>query len=150
MQGYVEPEASYRSTALDIGEVAIPAGLSRSTIWGNAPLASPSPSTIFRWVARFAAGASAWWPLIVAAAQEQLAQPIFLADQPAYLARKARIPGKPEQLAMAWSLLYVLFLLTSLGGQPPRRWPYDLLRAAKCPSSLDYTRWFAKPARAPP
>lgn len=150
VQGYAEPAASYRSTALAVGRVRIPEGLSRSTVWGNVNLASPAPSTIFRWVTRFCAGARPWWPLILAMTQERLSQPISLPLCPALVAHKARTEGKQEQLRTAWPLLFVLYLLTSMGGEPARRWPYTLLRAERRPPSLDPTGWFASPARAPP
>lgn len=150
VQSYAEPRTSYRSVALEIGQVQIPEGLSGSTIWGNVKLASPVPGTIFRWVARFGTGAKAWWPLISAATQERLSQPFSLPTRPDPLALKARTAGKREQLEIIGSLLFILYLLTSLGGQPPGRWPYTLLRATRRPPSLDPTGWFALPARAPP
>lgn len=150
VQRYAEPATSYRGVALEVGQVQIPDGLSRSTIWGNLALPSPAPSTIFRWMARFAAGALAWWPLIVAAIHERLLQPVPVPDRPAHLAIKARTPAKREQLVTAWFLLHALYMLTSLGGESPRRWPYTLLRADTRPPSLDPTGWFARPARAPP
>lgn len=152
---YAEPATSYRSVALGLVGDHLPTdfglqGCGLSTMWGSGALTSPSPSTVFRWVARFAAGASVWWPPIVALTQECLAHALVLPDLPTFFARKARTPAKRQQLVTTWMLLWVLFLLTSLADEPVRTWPFTLLKAVKRPSCLEPTGWFARPGRAPP
>lgn len=152
---YLEPKASYRSVALELAGDNRPAdfgltGCGLSTMWGSGTLTSPSPSTVFRWVTQFAAGAAAWWPPIAALTQERLAHALVLPQAPAFLTRKALTPAKCEQLATTWALLWVLFLLTGLHGDPVRAWPFTMLRAEKRPPRLDPTGWFAGACRAPP
>lgn len=147
---YLEPAASYRSVAAAMLSGGLPEGLTRSTLWGNAKLSSPAPSTVFRWVARFAAGAEAWWPPVAASTQDRLPHPLTVTPAPAYLVPKARTVPKHQALATACVLLGVLLLLTSLLGEPARRWPYTLFGVWKFPPPLDRTRWFARPPRAPP
>lgn len=119
-------------------------------MWGSDKLASPSPSTVFRWVARFSGGATAWWPLIAALTQERLAHALVLPVAPVYLALKARTPTKREQLVTTWALLWVLFLLTSLRREQVHTWPFTMLRAEKRPPRLDPTGWFVGGCRTPP
>lgn len=152
---YEEPATSYRSVALKLVGDNRPAdfgltGCGLSTMWGSVKLASPSPSTVFRWVARFVAGAAAWWPPIAAQTQDLLEHAIVLPVAPAYLASKARTPTKREQLATTWTLLWVLFLLTSMRGDPVRNWPFTMLQAERRSPRLDSTGWFVLPCRAPP
>lgn len=152
---YVEPLTSYRSVALELVgdnrpvDFGLP-GCGLSTMWGNAELTSPSPSTLFRWVTRFAAGAAAWWPPIVALTQEHLAHALVLPEIPAYLTLKARTPTKREQLVTTWALLWVLFLLTGLCREQVHVWPFTMLRAEKRPPCMDPTGWFVGASRAPP
>lgn len=147
---YMEPGASYRTTAMAIGGVEVPLGLTRTTLWGNVTLPSPMPSTVFRWVARFAAGAATWWPEIAASTQERLSHALTLPAHPRHLAVKARTPAKERQIVTAWFLVSVLYLLTGLLGEPARFWPRTLLHAERRPPCLDHTGWFARPGRAPP
>lgn len=152
---YAEPGTSYRSVALELVGDHRPAdfglaGCGLSTMWGGGALASPSPSTVFRWVARFAAGAAAWWPPIAALTQERLAHALVLPVAPAFLNGKARTPAKREQLATTWALLWVLFLLTGLRQEQVHTWSFTMQRADKPPSGLDHTGWFVRSSRAPP
>ena len=152
---YAEPVTSYRSVALELvgdyrpADFGLP-GCGLSTMWGSGTFTSPSPSTVFRWVARFSAGASAWWPPIVANTQARLAHALVLPVAPAFLTTKARTPTKREQLATTWTLLWVLFLLTSLHQEQVHTWPFTMLRAEKRPPRLDPTGWFVGTCRAPP
>lgn len=152
---YEEPSTSYRSVALELvgdnrpADFGLP-GCGLSTMWGSDKLASPSPSTVFRWVARFSGGATAWWPLIAALTQERLAHALVLPVAPVYLALKARTPTKREQLVTTWALLWVLFLLTSLRREQVHTWPFTMLRAEKRPPRLDPTGWFVGGCRTPP
>lgn len=152
---YEKPATSYRSVALALVGANRPPdfglqGCGLSTMWGSGAFNSPSPSTVFRWVARFALGAAAWWPPIVAQTQERLAHALVLPDLPTFFACKARTPAKRQQLATTWTLLWVLFLLTSLRGDPVQAWPFTMLRAEKRAPRLDSTGWFVGVSRAPP
>jgi len=152
---YAEPATSYRSVALELVGDNRPVsfgllGCGLSTMWGGGALTSPSPSTVFRWVARFAAGAATWWPPIAAQTQERLAHALVLPVAPAFLGSKARTPAKREQLTTTWALLWVLFLLTGLRGDQVSTWPFTMLGASKRPSRLDHTGWFMSSSRAPP
>ncbi len=147
---YREPDTSYRSVAFDLVGESVPPSLTQTTIWGNAKLRSPYPSSVFRWVERFAAGARPRWPAILAWGTELTAQPIQIPPAPVHLARKARNPAKQDRLIGAWFLLYLLTLLTGWRGEPARRWPYLLLQLLDTASCLDHTGWFTLPARGPP
>ncbi len=148
---YLEAGASYRTVAFDFVAPELRQGMTPSTIfWGPEGLRSPFPTTIFRWMSRFGAGAKAWWPEIAAAAQERLSHPLAVPERPRHLYAKTKSEARHEQLVAAWYLLTVLYLFAGLLEMPVSRWPYALLRAPRRPTGLDRTGWFALPARAPP
>lgn len=151
ISAYLEADESYRTVAFDFVDSELRQGMTPSTIfWGTEGLRSPFPTTIFRWMMRFGAGAKAWWPEIAAAAQERLSHPLTVPERPRHLGAKAKTEAKHEQLVTAWYLLALLFLFAGLLEMPVSRWSYALLRAPRRPAHLDRTGWFVLPVRAPP
>ena len=146
---YLGSAVSYRQVALSWSSAGVPAGERVSTCWGSPAAPSPTPSSIWRWVHRFARGAAAWWSAVVPVLQAQLSHALVVPPCPDYLTAKARTPRKAQQLGQAWHLLYVLGLLLALRGRPLARWPQFLLHHPGLPPR-DHSRWFVVASRAPP
>lgn len=143
---YLGGASSYRQVALSWSSTSLPAGETVSTCWGAASAPQPTPSTIWRWVARFARGAAAWWLVLVGQVQARLGTALVVPLLPDFLPAKARTPSKARQLGQAWHLLYLLSVLLALLGRPLAGWPQLLLHHPG-PPPRDRSHWFA---RAPP
>lgn len=139
IESYVTTADSYRQVAARGLGVA-------SSDWGTPDAPEPAPSTICRWVHRFALGAQVWWPIVAREVQARRQAAIRPLDAPDMTA-KARTSPRRSDLQAAWYLLWLLGLLLELLQQPQSRWPQALLLAAHRPANLDHTGWFV---RAPP
>lgn len=143
---YLTSTASYRAVALSWSSTGLPAGETITTVWGTPAAPSPTPSTIWRWVERFARGALGWWLALVGLVQARLGHALVVPPAPPVLAAKARTPAKARRLGQGWHLLYLLGLLLALLGRTLDRWPQLLLHHPH-PPQLDHSHWFI---RAPP
>ena len=146
---YLRGPASYRQVALSWSSARLPAGETGTLCWGSPVAPSPTPSSIWRWVHRFAWGAVAWWWILLPWLQARLSQALVLPPVPDYLPGKAQTAQKATQLSQAWYLLYLLGLLLSLLGRPSTCWPQVLLHH-QGPPVRDHSHWFVAPSRAPP
>lgn len=139
---YLETTASYRQAALAIASRVVPEHERLSTCWGGPESPSLTPSTIFRWLDRFARGAGAWWITLAAEAQNRATAALRPQASPGHLPAKARSAAKAMALNTAWHLLTLLrWLLASLG-PGLREWPHLLVFAPRKPRNIDHTGWF--------
>lgn len=150
IEGYLDQEASYRSVPLDLIYDELPPTESRSVIWGSSEAPTPTPSTIFRWVASFSAIASAWWPFIAFELQSRLESALCPPPLPAHLHRKSRSEQKKRQIESAWFLLWALRALLEILELPAGNWPRLLSFIPSRPAGVEKGQWFAIPSRAPP
>lgn len=150
VEAYEQTAASYRQAALDVSGTALPAGQTLSAFFGGVEAPPLGPSSIYRWVQRFSAGAGHWWAEIAAEAQGHLDHALSPPAPPESIRAKGRSPEKSQDLANAWMLLWALCFLLSILGQPTSSWPYALLHFSRRPRLLDHTGWFALGSRAPP
>lgn len=144
---YLGGECGYRELPLKVLGVVPPEGLTVSTLWGQPEAPSPTPSTCFRWLARFAAGARAWWQLAAAALQQH--GEYVPASAPDRLNRRARTPQKREALRDAWQASDAFQKLAVQRNVPIARWPLVMRHAPTPPAGLDRTGWFCKPPPPP-
>lgn len=145
IDAFVEVVGSYRIVAIDLAGKSLTEG--RSVIWGAPEAPSPTPSTLFRWVARFSVTASLWTPLVMAELQRRMDSGIRPPACPPHLTLKARSAAKRAQLVDAWYLLWLLKSLLATLGQTTTAWPQTLAAAARLPSFLPSPSWLS---RAPP
>lgn len=150
IETYVTVPGSYRGVALDLSGQNPPTGETRSVVWGSPAAPSPTPSTLFRWVARFAALAGMWWPLIAGDLQRRLESALRPPDIPASLPLKARTEAKRRQLQEAWYLLWALKAMLTVLERPKTTWPQALTFASRLPQGLEGTSWLPHPPSAPP
>src|ERR1035437_10124434 len=111
---------------------------------------SPTPSTCFRWVARFAVGARAWWAIAMAAL---LARGDYVQGAPpAALESKCASAEKRALLRDAWYALDALRVLATQLGASAARWPHVMSQSPVQPKGLGRTGWFvsAFPPLVPP
>lgn len=144
---YLDGAVGYRELPLRVLGLAPPPGLAVSTMWGDAEAPSPTPSTCFRWLARFAAGARAWW--LVAARALQQRGDFVPPPAPGHLDRKARSDIKQFALRDAWQAVSALYVLAERLGTGPARWPFVMQHVPTPPPGLDHTGWFCKPPPPP-
>ncbi len=105
--------------------------------FGEPPYPSPTPATCFRWVARFAAGARAWWNT---AAALLLAHGAYVPPTaPAYLNDLGRSEGKRAALRDAWHALDAWQRLAEHMDLPRSRWPHLMRHCPRPPAALDRT-----------
>ena len=151
---YLEAAASYRQTALTIAARAVPEHERLSTCWGGAEAPSLTPSTVFRWVDRFARGAGAWWITLAAEAQARATEALRPQASPNHLPAKARSAAKARALNTAWHLLALLRWLLARLALASREWPHLLVFAPRKPRHCDHSGWFisarAGDKRVPP
>lgn len=140
---YLDGACGYRELPLKVLGVVPPEGLTVSTLWGQPEAPSPTPSTCFRWLARFAAGARAWWNVAATALQQH--GEYFPPSAPAPLDRSARKPEKREALRDAWRAIDACRTLAVQRDVPIARWPFVMRHAPTPPTGLDRTGWFCKP-----
>lgn len=150
IEAYQVPEASYRSVALDISGCTLPSELTLSGFFGGVEAPPLGPGHVFRWMARFSAGAADWWAPIAAQTQDRLTHALSPPAAPKSIAAKGRSPAKREDITNAWMLLWVLRFLLDLLGRRTVQWPYALLHSSRRTPLLDHTGWFAVRLRAPP
>lgn len=141
-ESYLETAASYRQSALAIGAGALPEQERLSTCWGGPESPSLAPSTIFRWIDRFARGAGAWWIILAAEAQGRATEALRPQAAPGHLLAKARSAAKATALTTAWHLLTLLRWLLALLALAPREWPHLLVFSPRKPRNIDHTGWF--------
>lgn len=139
-QAYLAQPTSYRRVALATADVAVPAGESLSTLWSGPRAPSPVPSSIFRWLDRFARSTGAWWQALAPAVQARMTTALSPPAPPDHLRQRARTAAKANALAAAWHLLWLL------GSD----WPDLLRRAPRHPDGLDHTGLFLRHVLAPP
>lgn len=144
---YLDGEGGYRALPLVVLGIELPAGLKVSTIWGQPQAPSPTPSTCFRWLARFAAGARTWWNEAAAALQPH--GEYLPPSAPNHLARKGRSDEKREVLRWAWHAVHVFRVLATQLNVTFSRWPFVMRHAPTPPRGLDRTGWFCKPPPPP-
>lgn len=144
---YLDGRGGYRALPLIVLGVELPTDLTVSTIWGQHDAPSPTPSTCFRWLARFAVGARAWWNEAATALQPhgEYVPP----TSPAHLARRGRSHEKQEVLHWAWHAVRAFRLLAGQLEMPFSRWAFLLRHAPTPPRGLDRTGWFCKPPPPP-
>lgn len=144
---YLDGGDGYRVLPFTVLGGELPADLTISTVWGHPEAPSPTPGTCFRWLARFAAGALAWWR--EAAAAIQMHGDYVPPTAPAPLARRARSEAKREALCWAWQAVHAFRLLAARLGAPISRWAFVMRHAPTPPRGLDRTTWFCKPPPPP-
>jgi len=115
--------------------------------YAEPPFPSPTPSTCFRWIARFAAGARAWWRTAVATL---LASDAYVTlEAPLYLPAQARTDAKRADLQDAWQAVAAWRDLAERMDVPRSRWHRLMWHAPSPPAGLDRTGWFLLPAVPP-
>ena len=139
---YLETAASYRQAALVVASHVVPEHERLSTCWGGPESPELSPSTVFRWLDRFARGAGAWWITLAAEAQNRATAALRPQVAPIHLPAKARSVTKGQALVTACHLLALLRWLLALLGLDTREWPCLLVWAPSKPRNLDHTGWF--------
>lgn len=139
---YLDGDATYRQLTPAVTGAEPRPAIGRAD-YAEPPYPSPTPSTCFRWVARFAASARAWWNAAIA---PLLAHGGYMPGAaPAHLDAQARSEGKRAALRDAWHALDAWLLLAERVGVPRSRWPY-LMKHCPCPPvALDRTAWFPVP-----
>ncbi len=146
-EGVLE-DVTYRGVAVAMGGEPLPAGESVSTVWGGPDAPLPGPSTIFRWVARLAASAAAWWPLLLAEAQARDETALRPPAPPEGAASRARSEAKARALRDGWHLLWLARELAARFGIAP--WAKVLVTSPSRPTGLDRTGLFLHGAPGPP
>lgn len=115
--------------------------------WVEAVTRSPAPTTCFCLMARFAAGARAWWNM---AAVSLLAQGDYRpAPAPGYLAAKARSQAKHRALHDAWQAIDAFRQLAVGLGAARARWAFVMRHTPLPPPGRDRTQWFVGLSRPP-
>ena len=146
---YLDSGAGYRELAWRVLGLERPPAITHQD-FTLPPFPSPTPSTCFRWVARFAAGARAWWSIAMAAL---LARGDYVqSPPPATLAAKGKSDDKRALLRDAWYALDALRVLATQLDAPSTRWPHVMSQAPARPVGLDRTGWFVSVfrSRVPP
>lgn len=108
---------------------------------------SPSASTCFRLLARFAAGARAWWTVAAVALQARIEY--LPLPAPDHLAAKARSEAKRATLCDAWQAVDAFRQLANHLDIPLTRWPFVMHYVSVPPPNLDPTGWFIRPPPPP-
>jgi hypothetical protein len=140
---YLAQPGGYRELPLRVLGIAVPADLTPSTVWGHPEAPSPTPSTCFRWVARFVGGALAWWRV---AAQHLLRRGTRVpVTAPPHLAAKGRGDAKRQHLRRGWLAARAYQHLAGALGLPADRWPLVLRHDPVPPPGRDATGWFCRP-----
>jgi len=147
---YVTTAGSYRRVALELADREPPEGESLSVVWGSPAAPSPTPSTLFRWVVRFATCAARWWSLVADELQRRLDCALRPPPITPHVPSKARTDSKRQRLQEAWYLLWALKALLSVLGHPTNAWPRLLVVAPRRPPGIDASHWLARPSWAPP
>lgn len=150
IEAYVTGPDSYRAVTLDLAERKPPPGETRSIVWGSSEAPTPTPSTLFRWVARFAAISAPWWPLVAEELQQRLDSALRPPPLPSHVPSKGRTDSKQRKLQEAWFLLWVLKALLAVLSRANEGWPRLLTFAPRRPPGILGTSWIPAPTRAPP
>jgi len=142
--GYLDGTVTYRELARRVLGLAKPVATSA---WTLPVTPAPSATTCFRLVARFVAGARAWWAMATAALQKH-GDPVP-PPAPLPLGLKARSDDKRRALQDGWQAIHALRLLAEQLGVAISRWPFVMRHATVPPFGLDRTGWFVRPPPPP-
>lgn len=142
---YLEGGLSYRQ--LTAALLGTPRPAIRNDDYAEPPFPSPTPATCFRWIARFAVGARAWWRAAVASLLVRDAYAPL--EAPPHLAALARTDAKCAGLQDAWHALAAWRDLAERMDVPRSRWHRLMWHAPSPPADRDRTGWFLAPAVPP-
>jgi len=137
---YLDHPRGYRELPLHVLDVVLPEGLTPSTLWGQPEAPSPTPSTCFRWVARFVQGALAWWR---SAVRHLLRRGVVVSHAaPGHLTAKGRSHEKRQRLQWGWHATVAYQQIAVHLGMASHRWPFVMRHDPAPPSTRDPTEWF--------
>lgn len=142
---YLEGGLSYRR--LTAAMLGTPRPAISNDDYAEPPYPSPTPATCFRWIARFAACARAWWRVASATLLERDAYAPL--EAPPHLAALAQTDAKRAELQDAWQAVAAWRDLAERMDVPRSRWHLLMRHAPRPPAGLDRTGWFLAPAVPP-
>lgn len=144
---YLDGDVSYRELPLRVLGIAPPPGNTANTTWTSPDAPSPTPTTCFRWITRFALGAHAWW--LLAAADLQARGAYAPPPAPVLPVARAHAEAKHAALRLACQALDAYRRLADRFSIGVERWPFLLRHAPSAPAGLDRTAWFCRPPPPP-